>query len=267
MTSSSKFWLGFLSFILVVIVIFGVSGMTWMDIKHIGTPRNALTIDGEIVRIPFPESGDDRLLPEVTPTTSGDYAFMNLVAGEPVRWDPCRPIYYVINPTGAPPGSEDLIFKAIESVSEATGLLFEYEGYTSEVASFDRELIQEDLYGERFVPLIFGWTTDASESELEGSVAGLGGSTSTTGAYGDQQYLMAGVVILDAPDLQAMMTTNGRRALALAVIMHEIGHVVGLAHVDDPGELMNPTNSSLTGWGPGDLEGLAIAGRGVCQQV
>ena len=267
MTSSSKFWLGFLSFVLVVVVIFGLSGMTWRDVKHFGTPRNALTIDGETVKIPFPEPGDERLLPEVTPTTSGEYAFMNVVAGEPVRWDPCRPVYYVINPVGAPPGSDELIFEAVEIVSESTGLLFEFEGYTSEVASFDRDLIQEEFYGDRFVPLIFGWSTEVHESELEGSVAGLGGSTSTAGAYGDQQYLVAGTVILDGPDLQTMMTTSGRRPLALAVIMHEIGHVVGLGHVDDPGELMNPTNSSLTGWGPGDLEGLAVAGRGVCQQV
>jgi hypothetical protein len=266
MTSRSKFWLGFLSFVLVTLVIFGISGLTWTDIKHLGTPRNALSIDGETVKIPLPESGEDRLLPEVTPTTSGEYAFMNVSDGEPIRWDPCRPIYYVINTAGGPSGSEQLIFDAVDSVSQATGLSFEFEGYTTEVASFDRELIQED-YGDRFVPVIFGWSTEADEPDLEGTVAGLGGATATSGAYGDQQYLVAGVVILDSVDLQAMMVSGNRRGLARAVIMHEIGHVVGLAHVDDPGELMNPTNSSLEGWGPGDQEGLAIAGAGPCQVV
>lgn len=246
---------------------YGLSGLTWTDIRHIGTPRNALIIDGETVEIPIPEPGDERLLPEVNPAASGDYTFMNYDAGEPVRWDPCRSVYYVINPEGAPPGSEDLIFDAVTSVQDATGLYFVYEGHTSEPATFDRDLIQEQVYGERFVPLVIGWATEMDDPVLEGSVAGMGGSSVVNGAYGDQRYLTGGVVILDARDLHMMMASQNQKGLALAVIMHELGHVVGLDHVEDTGELMNPTNSSLDHWGPGDLEGLAIAGKGPCQTV
>jgi len=49
-----------------------------------------------------------------------------------------------------------------------------------------------------------------------------------------------------------------------AVILHEFGHVLGLAHVDSPGELMYVHNVGRTTYGPGDVEGLRLLGRGPC---
>ena len=86
-----------------------------------------------------------------------------------------------------------------------------------------------------------------------------------TGAYGDQRFLESGTVLLDRDDMRALVASRAGRSIARAVIMHELAHVVGLAHVDDPTELMNASNTSLITWGPGDLEGLAIAGGGPCE--
>jgi predicted Zn-dependent protease len=47
-------------------------------------------------------------------------------------------------------------------------------------------------------------------------------------------------------------------------VMHELGHVVGLAHVDDPTELMYERNEGRSDWGPGDLTGLEALGKGLC---
>ena len=46
--------------------------------------------------------------------------------------------------------------------------------------------------------------------------------------------------------------------------MHELGHVVGLAHVDDSREVMYADNVGVTQFGSGDLAGLAALGRGRC---
>jgi hypothetical protein len=165
-----------------------------------------------------------------------------------------------------PPGTEPLIHAAAASVQSATGLEFEYLGTTDEVASFDRLLIQE-RYGEGFAPIIVGFATEATNPDLGGIVTGIGGSSSVYGAYGDQQFLRSGTVILDAADLGSRVGTPSGDAIVQAVVQHEFGHVVGLGHVDDPAELMNASNTTLTQWGPGDKAGLAVLGSGPCEDV
>ncbi len=46
--------------------------------------------------------------------------------------------------------------------------------------------------------------------------------------------------------------------------MHELGHVLGLAHVEDPTQLMSPTNNGQVTYADGDLTGLAKLGAGSC---
>jgi predicted Zn-dependent protease len=71
-------------------------------------------------------------------------------------------------------------------------------------------------------------------------------------------------VALDGLGLRRIQAREGDASVR-AVLMHELGHVVGLAHVDDRHELMYPKGSShLTTWGPGDRAGLAALGSGDC---
>ncbi len=265
MSARSGFWLTFGALVVAAVVAILASGLSVTDVEHLGTPRNALLDGSTQVRVPLPPPSDGRVLPEVPVTTTGSYSFMFEENGTPVRFDPCRPIHYVYNPTSGPGDASTLIADAVKSVSDATGLQFVYDGQTDEFASFSRRLIQPDRYGDGFAPMIIGWSDEASTPDLVGSITGLGGSSSVTGAYGDQRFLVGGTVVLDEDDMRKLMATGQGQKVALAVVMHEIAHVVGLAHVDDPTEIMNASNTSLTEWGPGDLAGLAIAGSGPCQ--
>ncbi len=48
------------------------------------------------------------------------------------------------------------------------------------------------------------------------------------------------------------------------MVLHELGHVLGLAHVDDRHEVMYEKGVRISDYGPGDLKGLKILGSGPC---
>lgn len=242
-------------------------GIGIADFKHLGTPRNSVVEGEREVTIPLPDGPAQRRGALVVPQTTGSYQFLFADAvTEPTRYDPCRPVEWVLAPDGMPDGALPLLHGAADQVAAATGMVLEYGGTTTEKADFDRELLQPQ-YGDGFAPVIVGWSTADANPDLAGAVTGVGGSSAVNGAYGAQRYLHSGVIILDSNDMSALIVSRDGGGLARAIVMHEWGHVVGLSHVNDPNELMNASNSSLTTWGPGDLAGLALAGAGPCEDV
>lgn len=183
---------------------------------------------------------------------------------QPVTYDPCRPIHYVVQPSGAPAGGIELVPQALADVSAATGLQFINDGLTDEVPSTSRPNFLPDRYGDRWAPVLIAWSTPAQFPELSGPVIGLAGSVPVS-ADDDQLALVSGQVIFDADQIAEVLTISSGRAVAVATITHELGHLVGLAHVSDPQQLMYPSARPLVAhFGRGDLTGLAALGLGRC---
>lgn len=178
-------------------------------------------------------------------------------------YDPCRPIHYVIRPDNAPAGGERLIHEAVAEISAATGLQFVHDGATTEPFTDKREKYQPDRYGKRWAPVLIAWATPAEVPMLAGDTAGLGGS-SYAGATGGPLVLVAGQVALDAPVLAEMMGWPNGAAAVRGIIIHELGHVVGLDHVNDPSQLMYVGPGGTSTLAEGDLAGLALLGTGEC---
>ncbi|MNI86386.1 hypothetical protein D3C73_1434790 [compost metagenome] len=71
---------------------------------------------------------------------------------------------------------------------------------------------------------------------------------------------------LDAPQFAEIVDAPSGEEIGVAVIMHELGHLLGLDHVDDPRQLMFDQASWVRGFAAGDRTGLAQLGTGPCSK-
>ena len=214
----------------------------------------------------FPEPAADAraapigVRPGVT-TTSDQYRYVltQESSSDPVTYDPCVPIHVVVDPRTMVEDGMRLLDEALDEVREATGLVFVVDGLTDQPAPADGTSVDAD--GGR-LPVRVSWSDPQTATDLLGGVAGFGGSTALE--RDGRRWFVTGQVVLDGPQLADIL--RGRRGwqTARAVVMHELGHVVGLDHVNVPGELMQPMGDESLTWGDGDRTGLAALGRGEC---
>ena len=220
-----------------------------------------------VTDVPAPQAGG-RLAPIVPvgaapPASEFEFIATQSTGGGPVTFDPCRAIHYVIRDHGEV-GSRgvDVVHEAVAEVSAATGLVFVFDGMTDEGPSESREPRQPGRYGSPWAPLLVAWSDPGEVPELEGTVAGIGGPVSVRGVDGRVTYV-TGHVYLDTPDLEPDLGFFGREHVR-AVVMHELGHVVGADHPADDSQLMAAENTGQTTWQDGDRYALALLGQGEC---
>lgn len=197
---------------------------------------------------------DLRIAAAVDTSARGAYAFERTQPGTstPVSYSPCRPIHYIVNLDGGPGDSLRFIKAAVAEASRRSGFDFAYDGTTTD-RTFKRSS----------GPVLIGFARPGELGELpeNGDAVGLGGSTFVLSSNGFD-HAVTGMVALKTSWFRRADAT-GHRAEEQAVVMHELGHVLGLAHVDDPGELMYPS-VTRTSYGSGDIEGLAKLGAVRC---
>lgn len=208
-----------------------------------------------------------RLAPEVPiPAEIGPHVWLVTEPdGEPVRWDPCDPIRFVTNSRLAPPGAPEIVAEAMARVTAATGLVFEDAGPSDEAPPPDGARLLRDRarYGDGWSPVLISWT-DATEVPELAEYAGLARAFSVWADPGEAIFV-SGHVELDAHDASQMLSWGDREYL-VALVMHELGHLVGLGHVRETSEVMtdDPGGVVALDWGLGDRFGLATLGRGEC---
>jgi hypothetical protein len=191
----------------------------------------------------------------------GSASSYRLLPDSHARWDPCRPVPYYVNTAGMPRGAMATVRAALARVQAATGLTFSYAGRSRAVPFSSGSKAQ----GMPSYGFTIAWSTPSRVRQLGGSTLAISGSATQVAQLGPasfaQQYVSGGLVIDRNERLRLGM---GRGRTLGFVLMHELGHVVGLNHVKDRSQVMAAylTSRSVAQYGAGDLAGFAAVGMG-----
>lgn len=188
--------------------------------------------------------------------------------GAPVRWDACSPVELVFAPRSAPDGARADLEQAVATLREVSGLDLVVVATTDEQPSGDRLPFQPEHYGQRWAPVLVGWASPgARELPLRDTDRGVAIPVAV-GPPGARTYV-SGQVVLNADRHDLRTGTQDRSDSWGATILHELAHVLGLGHVDDPAELMHvyPGEGPVE-LGEGDRAGLrAVGAEAGCLEV
>ncbi|WP_168582697.1 hypothetical protein [Gephyromycinifex aptenodytis] len=201
----------------------------------------------------------------------GDTHSYSFLTAPSVRWNPCTPIGYRVNVAHAPKGAEKDVHAAVNQVALATGLRFKYQGTTKVVPGARSTETPDDYPAGTQLVVAYAAPSESGYLRSSRDVLGVGGvfyqlSPEKVGRYTWRRALQ-GYVVLDPshglPTGFGAGRSEGKLGTWGQVLMHELGHVVGLDHPvkPDPQQIMNPaTTEKPAQWGVGDLVGLRALG-------
>jgi hypothetical protein len=198
------------------------------------------------------------------PPVHGAFRFLERVGGAPVRWNPCDPIAYAVNDAGATSSIQPDLRQALARVTRATGIAFEPVGTTAE--TFLHAYRRMRYRGVGRAELILIWVDHDDYQgilrRLQDPRPSIAFAKTMAGLTADQDQYFGGIIVMDA-EATGLRGFSQRYAHG-AVLLHELGHIIGLDHVKDPDQLMYSgrfPNVALHDFGDGDLEGLRRLGR------
>lgn len=196
----------------------------------------------------------------------------------PSKWDPCTTIRYRVNLAGAPKGAAADVDTAIARIAAASGLRFQKVGTTSVVPGTKGKDVLDDYPSGTQLVIAFARPNDPTKARRSAYLTGSADTVGVGGAFYDLDTARAGkrswhrivqgYVVLDRtksiPSGFGAGNTTGLIGTWGQVLMHELGHVVGLDHpkISDPTQIMYPaTTRKPAVWGAGDLVGLSTVGK------
>jgi hypothetical protein len=148
-----------------------------------------------------------------------------------VGWPRCGKVTYRVDAAAAPAGYRPDVQQAVAALAAATGLRLVPATHAAEIRiSWDASLYNP-------VP---GSSGEAGETDYR-TTSGLSGVHVESATVRISSHLATGA----SPGVGE-----------IPVLLHELGHAVGLAHQGGP-VVMNPFDRGFTHYQPGDLAGLA----------
>ncbi len=226
-----------------------LSQIRWARLPGI-TPRRLLALMALVAALVTTACGP--IAPRAASGNPADYS-LNIFSGWVQRWNPCAPVHYRVNPNSSPAALTTTL-SAVNQLSRATGITFVYDGTTRFVPSSGA--------WNQPAPLVIAFSRSGATSYLSGgNQLGEGGFQSSYLSWNGNitsYKIVKGYAVIDAAGY-----TRSSDKVRMAVLLHELGHAVGLNHARLSSEIMYPTvsNGGPAGYSAGDLAGLAKVGR------
>jgi matrixin len=196
-------------------------------------------------------AGGAQATARVTVTGIGKKSAWRPIAGTksaPARWGTCK-IGYRVNPRRMPPAGLADLHEAMRRITQASGIRFHYLGRTATVPS-------ARYGGPGRNKIVVAWAPPAkSGGLLAPGIGGVGGTSRTS------NRLLSGYLLINSAYSTTGDTGFGSGMPNGLVLMHELGHVVGLNHSPDQRQIMAPGSPLRAAvWGAADLTGLRKVG-------
>ena len=183
------------------------------------------------------------------------------------RWNPCAPVSWKVNlaQAGSTPAARQAalndVVGALKRITQVTGVRFRYAGQTAAVPT--RGALPS------VAPLVIAWARAGSgpgrSPLLQSGAAGWGGISGLIYTSGGRLYyrITSAYAVLNAGQNGAFRAGFGSGSTRGALLMHELGHAMGLGHSDYTSEIMYPTILPRrgTGYGFWDRRALTRVGR------
>lgn len=176
------------------------------------------------------------------------------------RWNPCQTIGYRVNARQATSGALSDVKGAFTRLSQATGFRFVYRGTTTGIPT-----LGSNSWYPADTQIVVAWARRSQSTMLQSySNAVAVGAAITSGGYAETDgtsvsKIIKGAVVVDAARIYRGGFGTGKTRGD--ILLHELGHTMGLGHTGGSKQIMYPSlTSGLARLGQGDLTGLGKHG-------
>lgn len=198
------------------------------------------------------ERNPARTKPGSGPATNRSFgSFRTLIRG--ARWNPCEPIRLVYNPRHAPAGAITDLRLAVGKVASTSGLTLRVLGPTHAGAD---PLWSQNPSRSSWRPVLVNWGRPGHGILTDDWASATAEPVAFRNRLGEAVFV-SGQVTINVEHDHLYHAGFGAYGSRVALYMHELAHIVGLDHVNDPDALMYHSVAGSRDFGPGDSAGLA----------